>query len=658
MTAVNALLGQALVLAGLAVAAAGAVVGFVAGRSGSADGWAWTRRLAYAYGACMVAATVVMEYALLTHDFSVRYVAQVGSRSSPTYITIVSLWSSLEGSILFWGCILGIYIALATWLNGERNAETMPYATATWLAVGAFFCFLMAGPANPFWPAPNPVPADGPGPNALLQNHLLMIVHPPTLYLGYVGMTIPFGIAIGALLRGTLAPGQLSLLRSWLVVPFGFLSVGITLGGWWAYEVLGWGGYWAWDPVENASLLPWLTATTALHAALLPARRGMMKGWTITLVIVSFLLTLLGTFMTRSGVFNSVHSFSQSDIGPTILAFLALATVFSVVLLALRVDMLESEGAIQSMASREVAFLVNNLVFVALTFIVLLGTTYPLLAEAIKGVKVSAGEPYYNFFAVPLGAALLFLMGVGPALPWGRANAERVRAALLVPLICAAAGLGLGLGLGLREGWPLAVLTLAGFSGAVTVREMALPFRAPDIADAFSRGRRRFSGYVVHAGIIIMIVAIAMSHAYRQEKEMRVSRGQSVPFAEYTLRFVETDSVKESNRTRQVAVVAVEQGGKVVATLLPALNIYPTMSAPVGSPDVASGLTHDLYVSLMSIDDGGASIGIHVFRNPLIAWLWIGAGVVTAGALLAALPQRRRGVVVVAVGDVIPQVGK
>ncbi|MFN7145217.1 MAG: cytochrome c biogenesis protein CcsA, partial [Myxococcota bacterium] len=253
-------LGQGFVLAGLAFAAAGAVTGFGAGALRSATGWMWARRLAYLFAASMVLANLTMEYALLTHDFSVRYVAQVGSLASPTHITIVSLWSSLEGSILFWGLILGIYVAAATWLNGEENPSTMPWAVGTWLAVATFFCFLLAGPANAFLPAPNPVPLDGPGPNPLLQNHALMIIHPPMLYLGYVGMTIPFGIAVGALFAGRLEASQIAPLRRWLLVAWGFLTVGIVLGGWWAYEVLGWGGYWAWDPVENASLLPWLTA--------------------------------------------------------------------------------------------------------------------------------------------------------------------------------------------------------------------------------------------------------------------------------------------------------------------------------------------------------------------------------------------------------------
>src|SRR5437016_3708366 len=381
-------LGRFLILASVLVSTGGAFVGFAAGQKRSIEGLKWARRFAYAFAALMLLATLVMEYALITHDFSVQYVAHVGSRAVPTWVTIVSLWSSLEGSILFWGCILGFYIAGATWLTTGKHEDYTPYAIGTWLGCGAFFSFLIAAPANPFVTIANP-PQDGPGPNPLLQNHVLMIIHPPMLYLGYVGMTIPFGFACAALLRGRFGHGFLRPMRAALLMPWVFLTIAIMLGGWWAYEVLGWGGYWAWDPVENASLLPWLTATAALHSAIVMERRGVLKGWTVTLIQASFLLTILGTFMTRSGVFNSVHSFTQSAIGPTILAFLAAVLIFSIALLAFRIDSLEAEGSIDSAASKEGAFLFNNLIFILLTFTVLIGTVFPLLVEAVKGKQMS-----------------------------------------------------------------------------------------------------------------------------------------------------------------------------------------------------------------------------------------------------------------------------
>ena len=372
-----AFLGRFLILASLLVSTAGAVVAFAAGRSQNRGGLKWAQRIAYGYSSLMLIATAMMEYALLTHDFSVSYVAQVGSRSTPTWVTIASLWSSLEGSILFWGCVLGIYIALATWFTRDDHHEYMPDAIGVWLACAAFFSFLLAGPANPFRSVI--AQADGPGPNALLQNHVLMVIHPPFLYLGYVGMTIPFGLACAALIRGRLGPSFLRPLRQSLMLPWVFLTIAIMLGGWWAYEVLGWGGYWAWDPVEKASLLPWLTATAALHSIVVLERRGVLKGWTITLIQSTFLLVILGTFMTRSGVFNSVHSFTQSAIGPTILVFLAAAIIFTVTLLAMRIDRLEADGNFDGGVSREGMFLFNNLLFIVLTFTVLIGTVFPLV---------------------------------------------------------------------------------------------------------------------------------------------------------------------------------------------------------------------------------------------------------------------------------------
>ena len=629
-----AYLGMGLVLVALVFAAAGAIAGFTAGRTESVEGVKWARWLGLGFCASMMLSTVTMVIALLRHDFAVRYVAQVGSLSTPTYITIVSLWSSLEGSILFWGFVLATYIAVTLALTHDRKSPALADAIATWLAVGAFFCFLMVGPANPFLPLSSPVPTDGPGPNPLLQNHILMVVHPPMLYLGYVGMTIPFGFAVAALLRGSLGAAELKELRNALMVPWGFLGVGIILGAWWAYEVLGWGGYWAWDPVENASLLPWLTATAALHAAMLPSRRGTMKGWTTILVLTSFLLTLLGTFMTRSGVFNSVHSFSQSDIGPTILGFIAVVLVFSVVLVAMRIDRLEGEGEGGAVVSRESAFLLNNLLFVALTFTVFVGTTYPLMAEALRGVKVSVGEPYYNQMAVPLGVAILFLMGVGPALPWGQPSAERLRK-LAYPL-----GLGFGfvaigwLG-GVQGGWPSVTLFFAGFASHVTLAELYVAFAA-----GFARQSRRVGGYIVHAGIILMFVAVAISSAFRIDQETHLAKGETVEFGGYSLTYVTAEKIQESNRERQVAHIDVRKQGALVTSLDPALNIYPGMGAPIGTPAVYTTAEHDLYLSLMSIEP--ERIGVHMFRTPMIVWLWVGAGIVALGTLLALIPSRVR----------------
>ncbi len=311
----------------------------------------------------------------------------------------------------------------------------------TLFVVGIFFTFLIAGPADPFAPTPPPIPTDGPGPNPLLQNHPLMIIHPPMLYLGYVGMSVPFAIALAALFAGRLDRDWIRSLRTWLLVPTGFLTMGVMLGGWWSYEVLGWGGYWAWDPVENASFLPWLTAIAAVHSALVLQRKGTLRAWTVMLVVVTFLLTILGTFLTRSGVVNSVHSFTQTPIGPAFLAFLGFCLVASVIVLAMRMDTLASDPDRETLWTREGAFLINNLLLLVFMFTVLVGTLFPIAAELVRGVKVSVGEPYFNRMAIPVSLGLLLLIGIGPALPWGRADNRNVRRALLFPIPAAIAGL-------------------------------------------------------------------------------------------------------------------------------------------------------------------------------------------------------------------------
>ncbi|HMK74226.1 MAG TPA: cytochrome c biogenesis protein CcsA, partial [Myxococcaceae bacterium] len=409
-------LGYAFVLGGLLCAVFGAVVGIEGGLRRRPATRAWVERAVTGFFLCMLGANLTMVWALVAHDFSVHYVSQVGSRATPLVYTVVSLWSALEGSILFWGAILGVYLFAFARSQVRVPDRKVQLALGAMLGAATFFAFLIAGPANPFG-AVSPVPPDGPGPNPLLQNHVLMVIHPPMLYCGYVGMTVPFGIAVAALLDGRLGERWLVTLRRWTLLAWTFLTVGIILGSWWAYAVLGWGGYWAWDPVENASFLPWLTATAFLHSTMVQERRRILKLWTLSLALGSFALTVLGTFMTRSGIFNSVHSFTQSDIGPTFLVFLAVVVVVSIALLAVRGPQLAPEDELPGVASRETAILVNNLLFAALTFTVLLGTVFPLLREAFSGVRVSVGAPYFNRMAVPLGIAILFLMGVGPSLP-------------------------------------------------------------------------------------------------------------------------------------------------------------------------------------------------------------------------------------------------
>jgi len=649
---VISLIGRTLVLAALGACAVGAVSGFVGGARRDADALRITRFMANAFGALMVAATLLMEWALVTHDFSVSYVAAVGSLSTPLHITLVSLWSSLNGSILFWGCVLGGGTLAFTRHVKEHDPQHASYALGSLLSVGLFFAFLVAGIANPFAPTEGLIPTDGPGPNPLLQNHLLMIIHPPSLYLGYVLMAVPYAMAAAALLAGRLEATWMRLLRRWMLFAWAFLSLGILLGGWWSYEVLGWGGYWAWDPVENASFMPWLTATAFLHSAMVMERQGQLKGWTLTLAMSTFLLTLLGTFMTRSGVFNSVHSFTQSSIGPVFLGFIALVLIASVVLLAARLDALTAndKATEDGVVSRESAFLLNNLLFVAFTFTVLLGTLFPLIKEALTEERISVGEPYFNRMSLPVCVGILFLMGVGPSLPWGNTSGARAWSRLRLPLRAAAAGAVLG---AVLQAGPWAIATFAGaaFALVVTVHELLEPAQArvsslgESLPKAFlayaARARQRVGGYIVHLGVIICAVSIAASSTFKVQRDLPLAVGQEVAFEGYRLRFEGMRTETEPHRTAQVATVAILGPSGTLGVLEPKMNHYKQMREPIGTPAVRSGLKEDLYLSLVRVSADGATASVRAMVEPMVAWLWFGGLVMFGGALFSLWPRGR-----------------
>ncbi len=639
------ILGRSVVLAALLLATLGAVTSFVGAQRHATGAVVRARRLAYLYAAMMAFATGLMIFALVRHDFSVSYVAQVGSLATPLHITIVSLWSSLEGSILFWGLILGAFTAGSAFHLRRSAADHVGYMIGTLFVVGIFFTFLIAGPADPFAPTPLPVPTDGPGPNPLLQNHPLMIIHPPMLYMGYVGMSVPFAIAMAALFAGRLDRDWIRSLRTWLLVPTGFLTMGVMLGGWWSYEVLGWGGYWAWDPVENASFLPWLTAIAAVHSALVLQRKGTLRAWTVILVIVTFLLTILGTFLTRSGVVNSVHSFTQTPIGPLFLAFLALCLVASVVVLAMRMDTLASDPDRETLWTREGAFLINNLLLLVFMFTVLVGTLFPVAAELVRGVKVSVGEPYFNRMAIPISLGLLLLIGIGPALPWGRADNRNVRRALLFPIPAALAALLLTWALGGRSWGVLATGALAGYAAWVNFDQgLRLNRRRREdepwteaVGEAVRRGARRYGAYLAHIGVIVTFVAIAVSSSYQVAHEATMRPGESMEIDSYRLTFDKVDARPEPHRISQRARMRIERHGREVGILEPALNRYDGRMEPIGTPAVRTAVGHDLYLSLMNVGADG-SIGLRAIVTPAVVWIWIGVFIIVAGTALCLLP--------------------
>ncbi len=644
------LLGSAAVIAALLGALLAAVTGYWGGfkqRPAATDA---SRYAVYFVFFCMSAAVAVMEIALLTHDFSVSYVAEVGSRSTPTYFTAISLWSSLDGSILFWGWILAAYAILVAWVTRDRHPRFTPFVNGTLMVVGMFFFGLLAGPANPFHHLV-PAPADGPGPNPLLQNHPLMGLHPPLLYLGYVGMAVPFSFGIAALLSGNVTERWLQATRRWTLAPWAFLSLGIVAGAWWSYDVLGWGGYWAWDPVENASFLPWLTATAFLHSAMVQERRGMLKTWNLSLIVGTFMLTLFGTFLTRSGVLDSVHAFTEGAVGPSLLGFVAFIVIVTLALVAWRSDRLHAPGTLEGAASRETAFILNNLILVALTFTVLLGTIFPLLMEATKGARISVGPPYFDMVAAPIGLLLLFLMGVGPQLPWGALTMARVVDLLWKPAAVGVVVAGLLVAVGVRAVYPVITVGLGAFTmttildefrRGMAARRRISGARGPvALWELLTRNGRRYGGYVVHTGIVLVIVALSISQHWRSEREVTLHRGERAQLGKYTIGFERVFAKEEPQRVVVSSEFPIYVGDKQVAVMHPALKFYNESQQPVTTPAVRSTPEGDLYLTLMAFDrQNGASATVRAILNPGVPWLWVGGILVGLGAIVSIRSRR------------------
>ncbi len=635
------LLGSILSMAALTVAVGGVVVSVIAARTGDERWWRGARWGAYANLWILLVANLLMVQALVARDFSVSYVAQVGSHATPLFFTIISLWAALEGSILFWGLVLAGYTALAVYVHRDAKGPMLPYALATMFGVGAFFYLLLVGPANPF-ETMSPVPTDGPGPNPLLQNHPLMALHPPLLYLGYVGMTVPFAFAMGALMAGRLDDSWLRLTRRWMIVAWTSLSLAVMAGMWWSYEVLGWGGYWAWDPVENASLLPWLTATALLHSAMVQERREMLRMWNMTLVVSTFLLTILGTFLTRSGILSSVHAFADGAVGAFFLVFMAVTLVFSVLLLMGRSKALSTPGSLDAVVSRETVFLFNNLLLVAFTFTVLLGTLFPLLAEAIRGVTVSVGAPFFNRMTLPFVVALLFLMGVGPALPWGRARKEGLERKFLLPAGAMVLAAIASLALGLRNPYGILAFAFSAFAAVANIGEFVIPTRVRMRAHGESPFRalgrvmtsnpRRYGGYTAHLGIIIMAVGITASSSLQTENEATLRPGESMAVGDFSIRYDGMWAEDQPQRFVVGATLVIERNGRSLGVMEPRLNYYATQAEPVPTPAVRSRMT-DLYLVLMAFQPDGSSATISAIVEPLVIWIWIGGFVIGIGAL-------------------------
>ncbi len=633
----NSALGAAAVSIGVACALAGIVV-VALGLAGRRPKWFSDASLLVAVmAAAGVIAFAVMERALITRDFTVAFVAEHGSHQTPALFNFATLWSALEGSIILWTLILcGYVVAVVRKFRDRRDDPMVAWALLTLFVVCLFFFGLMLGPAAPFGTFDPPIGYDGPGPNPLLQNHILMAFHPPVLYLGYVGFTVPFAFAISALVTGRVGEGWLLITRRWTVMAWGFLTLGIVLGAWWSYETLGWGGYWAWDPVENASFLPWLTGTAYLHSVMVQERRGMLRVWNLSLVVSTFSLTILGTFITRSGVLQSVHAFVESGIGPAILSFFALIVVVSLGLIAWRGDELRAPGSIDSPVSREGAFLANNVAFAAFAFVVLLGTIFPLIVEAIDGRTISVGNPYFDRMTMPIGFVLLFMMGVAPVLPWRKASGEVLSQRLIWPAWIGAAAMVIAALIGARGWAPMLAFGLGGFAGGAAARQLVLATRRQGWRGFVGRTN---GGMIVHFGVVLIAVAFAASNAYVRQGEFNLLPGQTAELSGHTLTYEGSDFREYSNRSERTARISID-GGQAYE---PGIATYPFAGQTIGVPSVRSTWRDDVALSVLKFPEGANdAVLLRATIQPLVVWLWIGGLVMAAGTVLAVMPGRRR----------------
>jgi len=604
----------------------------------------------------MVVAVVAMEHALVTHDFTIAFVADNNSRATPLIYSITGLWSALSGSILLWGFLISVFVCAVVWrFRADADDGVVAWATLVMFLVAAFFIGLMVGPANPFQHVLGVPPAQGAGPNSLLQDNPLVAIHPPLLYLGFTGFTVPFAFTIGMLATGRVGDRWQVETRRWTLIAWTFLSVGIVLGAWWSYQVLGWGGFWAWDPVENAALLPWLCGTAYLHSLLVQERRGLLRVWNLSLSVATFSLTILGTFLTRSGVIESVHAFSDSTLGPVLISFFLLVVVVGFGLIAWRGDRIRSPGGIDAPLGREGAFLLNNLLFVGFAFVVLLGTVFPLLYEAIKNQQVTVGAPYFNTVAVPVGLALLVLMALAPALSWRTVSAgvlwRRIApaawAGVLTVVACVAGGV--------RGLVPLLAFGLGAFAGASAVRSIVLAVIA-----SVRHGRgvlrgiagRANGGMVVHLGVVVIAVGVTAATSFAHRGELALAQGRPATFDGHTFVFEGLRTVHSPSRVATEAAIKVDGGG----VFDPAVTQFAgANSEAVGTPAIDSGFTGDIYLTVTEFGGVGSatgaeqfpglpahSVAIGVVVEPLVAWLWAGGLVIGVGGLMAVAPGRRR----------------
>ena len=659
------LLGEFALWIALPVGIWGAIAGFVGGRKERGDLVLSAEHSVYAVFFLLILTSAGIITAFLTDSFEYWYVANYSNRDLPTFYKVAGLWAGQRGSLVFWALLLSFFSSAAVFTNRTKNREFMPYVVGVLLSISSFFLVvLLFADVNPFERLPF-APADGRGLNPQLQNYW-MTIHPPTLYLGFTAFTIPFAFAMAALLSGKLDTRWLVITRRWILLSWFFLANGIIFGMRWAYEMLGWGGFWFWDPVENASLLPWLTATAFLHSIQIQENRGMLKVWNMGLVTLTFLLTIFATFLTRSGLIESVHTFAENTtIAFIFLAFMGVMAGFSALLITWRYPLLKSENQIQSFLSRESAFLFNNLILLGAAFSILWGTLFPLITEGLTGQAIAVGPPFFNRVNLPIGLALMALMGIGPVIAWRRASRRNLVKNFLMPVIVGSMVVG-GLFLrGVHHGMALLTFGLSAFVMTIIIVEFVKGTKARAHIEgegyllAFyhlvSRNRRRWGGYIVHVGVVMIFTAFA-GVAFNREVVQTVDPGETItiesPFGhEYALTYQGLSSPRGQNMVRQaVALMTVERNGRPVESLTAEKVLYfKWEESPLTIVGINSYVLEDLYLILENVNDLGGAFEneagaqratFKVQVNVLVGWIWYGGFVVTLGGIIAMWPSR------------------
>ena len=654
-------LGEIALWIALPVALWGTVLSFIGGRSGRGDLVLSGERTAYVLTLLILLASLGIIAAFVGNQYQYSYVANYSNRELDTYFKVAGLWAGQRGSLVFWTLLLSVFSSIAVFNNRRRNREFMPYVSGTLLGLLAFLIIvLLFADVSPFERL-GFTPANGRGLNPQLQSYW-MTIHPPTLYLGFTAFAVPFAFAVSALLTGRLDSRWIAITRRWILLSWFFLTCGIVLGMRWAYEELGWGGYWFWDPVENASLLPWLTATAFLHSIQIQENRGMLKVWNMVLVVITFLLTLFATFLTRSGLIESVHSFAQNlTIAYIFLGFMGGLAAFSLLLIVYRLPLLRSENQIQSFLSRESAFLFNNLLLMGITFAVAWGTLFPLITEGFFGETINVGPPFYNRVNIPIGLILLALMGIGPVIAWRRASPRNLRRNFVLPLAAGVVVLGALLLAGVRHNMALATFGVSAFVMAIVVREFWKGTKArariagEGVFSAFRglvrRNRRRWGGYVVHAGVVVVFTGLAGA-AFDVAVEQELAPGEAISVRsafgnEYRLVYESlshsrpraAEDVAE-NDWRWTALMTIYRNGERVGVARPERRIYPVMEQQSTEVGIASSVFEDLYVipKDVDLDSGAERVVFEVKALPLVPWIWCGGLVVAIGAVVGLWP--------------------